>query len=97
MLQVKFIFSDKTGTLTCNIMELKQMTINGEIFEADRHKDNLLNNPLKLSDISEAQRIFMIALAICHTIVPEREKDNPENILYQGASPGKTMLQKVHP
>ena len=30
----------------------------------------------------------MTLLAICHTIVPEREKDNPESIVYQGASPG---------
>ena len=32
--------------------------------------------------------MFMTLLAICHTIVPEREKDNPESIVYQGASPG---------
>ena len=31
--QVEFIFSDKTGTLTCNIMEFKQCSIDGHIFE----------------------------------------------------------------
>lgn len=31
--QVEFIFSDKTGTLTCNIMEFKQCSIDGQIFE----------------------------------------------------------------
>lgn len=30
--QVEFIFSDKTGTLTCNVMEFKQCSINGRIF-----------------------------------------------------------------
>ena len=30
--QVEFIFSDKTGTLTCNIMEFKQCSFNGKIY-----------------------------------------------------------------
>ncbi len=28
--QIKHIFSDKTGTLTCNIMEFKRITIAGK-------------------------------------------------------------------
>lgn len=27
--QIQYIFSDKTGTLTCNIMDFKNITING--------------------------------------------------------------------
>ncbi len=30
--QVEFIFSDKTGTLTCNEMELKKIFISGRVF-----------------------------------------------------------------
>lgn len=32
--QVEFIFSDKTGTLTCNVMEFKQCSINGRVYES---------------------------------------------------------------
>lgn len=32
--QVEFIFSDKTGTLTCNIMEFKQCSINGKVYKS---------------------------------------------------------------
>lgn len=27
--QVQYVFSDKTGTLTCNIMEFKKLSVNG--------------------------------------------------------------------
>lgn len=30
--QIEFVFSDKTGTLTCNEMEFKKCTINGTIY-----------------------------------------------------------------
>jgi phospholipid-transporting ATPase len=30
--QVQYVFSDKTGTLTCNIMEYKKVSINGKSY-----------------------------------------------------------------
>ena len=38
--QVELIFSDKTGTLTCNIMEFKKCSINGVVYGVgDRPKN----------------------------------------------------------
>ena len=37
--QVKFIFTDKTGTLTKNYMEYKAMSINGRIYGVNREKE----------------------------------------------------------
>ena len=33
-------------------------------------------------------REFLTLLAVCHTVVPEREPGNPDKIVYQAASPG---------
>lgn len=41
--QVKYIFSDKTGTLTRNVMEFKKCTVGAEIYAlADTPDDSLL-------------------------------------------------------
>lgn len=34
--QIQYIFSDKTGTLTCNIMDFKYLTVNGISFGSKR-------------------------------------------------------------
>lgn len=34
--QIKYVFSDKTGTLTMNVMEYKKCSIGGTIYELDK-------------------------------------------------------------
>lgn len=34
--RIKYVFSDKTGTLTCNVMNFKRIAVNGEVFGRTR-------------------------------------------------------------
>ncbi|KAM6361022.1 phospholipid-transporting ATPase IA isoform 7-T10 [Alca torda] len=81
--QVKYIFSDKTGTLTCNVMQFKKCTVagvaygqgsqNGEekTFSDSSLLENLQSNHPTAPIICE----FLTMMAVCHTAVPEREGD----------------------
>ncbi|XP_065347057.1 probable phospholipid-transporting ATPase IA isoform X1 [Cloeon dipterum] len=80
--QVKFIFTDKTGTLTCNVMRFKKCTVAGQVFEAGDQLD--LTHP----DAAQVCQ-FLTLLAVCHTVIPERDKDT---ILYHAASPDERAL-----
>ncbi|XP_067892248.1 phospholipid-transporting ATPase IA isoform X1 [Heterodontus francisci] len=98
--QVKYIFSDKTGTLTCNVMEFKKCTVagiaygqgessNGEsVFQDPSLLENLQGNHPTAPVICE----FLTMMAICHTAVPEREVDK---IIYQASSPDEGALVRA--
>ena len=47
--QVKFIFTDKTGTLTKNYMEYKAMSINGKIYGI-KNKEEKKNKNFLIKD-----------------------------------------------
>jgi len=58
--QVEYIFSDKTGTLTCNIMEFRKVSINGISF-GDDGSQNMTNFP-KVSNVNFSDSLFFAAL-----------------------------------
>jgi phospholipid-translocating P-type ATPase (flippase) len=124
--QIEYIFSDKTGTLTCNKMELLKFAVNGipygtgitEIARAvaknegrvlvdDRPADFKGQNGFQFYD----QRIsnlnwtkqqnhlaiedFLLLLAVCHTVIPERNPKNPNDVIYQASSPDEAALVKA--
>ncbi|KAI1760578.1 phospholipid-translocating P-type ATPase [Hypoxylon sp. FL1150] len=145
--QIEYIFSDKTGTLTQNVMEFKKATINGQPYgeayteaqagmqkrlgidvvkEAARAKDQIArgkvhameglrkihSNPyLHSEDMTfiapdfvddlqgqsgefqkEANAHFMLALALCHTVIAEHVPGDPPKIEFKAQSPDEAAL-----
>lgn len=96
--QIEYIFSDKTGTLTCNQMEFRQCSIGGvpysdvveeakkgEVFSFSDLRETLSSGGANAAIIDE----FLTLLATCHTVIPET-KD--EKIVYQASSPDEAAL-----
>ena len=145
--QIEYIFSDKTGTLTQNVMEFKKATVNGipygeayteaqagmqrrqgidvlkeaaraekEIAEARvkmlKSSRRLHDNPFLhddevtfvapdyVSDMAgeggkeqqDATRQFMLALALCHTVIAEHSPGDPPRIDFKAQSPDEAAL-----
>ncbi|KAG5670176.1 hypothetical protein PVAND_000457 [Polypedilum vanderplanki] len=68
--QINILFSDKTGTLTKNIMIFKQCSINGKMYlQQGRGLQEIGRNySLKIGECSKHVYTFFEALALCHTV-----------------------------
>ncbi|XP_059059545.1 LOW QUALITY PROTEIN: probable phospholipid-transporting ATPase IA [Achroia grisella] len=91
---VKYIFSDKTGTLTCNVMKFHKCSIGEIIYNRpgpnEKLEDTLLYQNLnKNHPTAPIIEEFLIMLAICHTVIPEQRNGKIE---YQAASPDERAL-----
>ncbi|MCP9259162.1 Phospholipid-transporting ATPase tat-1 [Dirofilaria immitis] len=94
--QVKFIMSDKTGTLTRNIMKFKRCSVAGINFgndETDDFQDHNLPELIRTSDEkADSVKEFFRMMAICHTVVPERKNGE---LQYQASSPDEGALVRA--
>ena len=94
--QVEYVFSDKTGTLTCNIMEFKKFSAGMKAYgTGQKPNENQVSNvcfhdPQMYRDIelqNEDLIKVLLFLSLCHTIIIDEKKGT-----YNAASPDDLAL-----
>ena len=91
--QVEYIFSDKTGTLTQNVMKLKLCHIDGTCYgdknSVDFDPKEMLQDLALQDERAAIIHSFLRLLAVSHTVVPEHDGDTLD---YQAESPDEAAM-----
>lgn len=91
---VEYIFSDKTGTLTRNVMKLSKWHIGGRTFHELQYPGSL-GQRMRDSTISDEEYDLLMAfcrnIAVCHAVLPCEDSKTGE-LLYEAQSPDESAL-----
>ena len=96
--QVEYVFSDKTGTLTCNVMQFRKFTAGPVEYGSDQkptedQEENVYFHDPKLKehrdggDNTEKLNRTLLFLSLCHTIIIDQKTKK-----YNAASPDELAL-----
>ncbi|EGC38128.1 hypothetical protein DICPUDRAFT_93905 [Dictyostelium purpureum] len=90
---IKYIFSDKTGTLTENKMLFSKCSINGVMYDdaLNGQLGNLIQSDKSPSENEAPIREFLLNMSLCHAAVSE-VNDMSGDITYQSQSPDEIAL-----
>ena len=90
--QVKYVFTDKTGTLTKNNMMFKCISVDGKVYNSNE-LDVMKVNMNKENDVNahaDAMHLFMVGICTCNSVIPDNTKGN--DIVYHASSPDEKAL-----
>ncbi|KAK3848100.1 MAG: hypothetical protein J3R72DRAFT_361222 [Linnemannia gamsii] len=91
---VEYIFSDKTGTLTRNVMKLSKWHIGGRTFH-ELQQPGSLGQRMRDPSISDEEYDLLMAfcrnIAVCHAVLPCEDSRTGE-LLYEAQSPDESAL-----
>ncbi|CAJ0596217.1 unnamed protein product [Cylicocyclus nassatus] len=101
---VKYVMSDKTGTLTQNCMRFRMCSVGGVKYANRKMRRDRIFSPKKLishmnsNEMKNAAQIreFLTACAICHTASTDKNSNDSERPYYHATSPADQHLSTRH-
>lgn len=96
---VEVLFSDKTGTLTCNVMKLQRISVEGMVYGGENleedYKLHSALNSIGLDPHKHALDQFFNVLSVCHTCFLTNQKlETNSEFDYHATSPDELALVK---
>jgi phospholipid-transporting ATPase len=102
--QIEYVFSDKTGTLTNNVMLLKHLVVGNTVFTNESSEETGSFACKRLQDNSSERETnqFLRLLSLCHTCVPEAHisasnKAGDNHLTSNAEPPSKATKKSLQP